>query len=205
MSGAPGARDGSRIRQRSWFDRSAASVAVDLLGSWLVVDGSGGTVAGRITETEAYLGPEDQAAHSASGRTQRNATMWGDPGYLYVYRIYGIHRCANVVCGPANKPEAVLLRAATVERGVRLARTRRGERPTDARLAAGPGNLAAAYGITEALDGSDLVDGPVWIAHEPARSAVAVGPRIGMSLRAGAWALAPLRFRLIDEPSVSRG
>lgn len=197
--------DRGRIRDRAWFDRTAARVAIDLLGCWLVVDGRDGPVAGRIVETEAYLGPEDRAAHSSAGRTPRNASMWGDPGHLYVYRIYGIHHCANVVCGPGPKPEAVLLRAATVERGRALARGRRGEKPRDHRLAAGPGNLARAFGIDGALDGADLLTGPAWITDGVARSPVAVGPRIGMSVRAGDWGSAPLRFRLTDEPSVSRG
>lgn len=204
MSGVPSAIGRSRIRKREWFDRSAAQVAVDLLGCWLVAEGDGGTVAGRIVETEAYLGPEDHAAHSSAGRTPRNATMWGRPGHLYVYRIYGIHHCANVVCGPGEKPEAVLLRAATIERGTAVARQRRGERPAERRLASGPGNLSVAFGISHSLDGADLLDGPIWLARGDATTEIAVGPRIGMSVHAGEWAPAPLRFRLTNEPAVSR-
>ncbi len=108
-----------RIADRAWFDRPAAELAPDLLGCVLVHQSGEGQVAGRVVEVEAYQGPEDLAAHSSRGRTQRNAVMFGPPGHLYVYLIYGLHHCANVVCGPADKPEAVLLRAAAIEPGPR--------------------------------------------------------------------------------------
>ncbi len=110
-------------------------------------ESAAGTVAGRIVETEAYAGPEDLAAHSSRGRTPRNAVMFGPPGHLYVYFIYGIHHCLNVVCGPGVKPEAVLIRAVAIDEGELLARARR-RIPTHVsatRLAAGPGNVAEAF------------------------------------------------------------
>jgi DNA-3-methyladenine glycosylase len=161
-------------------------------------------VAGRIVEVEAYLGPEDRAAHSAIGQTRRNQTMWGRPGHLYVYRIYGIHLCANVVCGPGTKPEAVLLRAARIEVGVSRAADRRGRAVPSARLAAGPGNLARAFGIGIDHDGSDLLEGPIWIGQPTSEVARTTSTRIGMSERAGSWMTAPLRYLATNEPSVSR-
>jgi DNA-3-methyladenine glycosylase len=162
-------------------------------------------VAVRLVETEAYLGPEDLAAHSARGRTPRNAPMWGSPGHLYVYRIYGLHDCVNVVCGPGDKPEAVLLRAGEVVEGMPLARDRRGPRPDDRRLASGPGNLGRALGIGRDLSGADLVDGPVRLrAATTPPGGITRGPRVGVGY-AGVWADLPLRFSITDDPHVSRG
>jgi DNA-3-methyladenine glycosylase len=188
----PAAAAAAPIAERTWFDRSAELVAPDLLGAFLVHDTPEGRIAGRIVEVEAYLGPEDLAAHSARGRTPRNAVMFGPPGHLYVYFVYGIHHCANVVVGPAEKPEAVLLRGVELVEGEALARQRRGNVP-DARLASGPGNLAAAFDIDRRLNGTDVLSGPVRIT--PARSPVAFvrTPRIGVAY-AGDWADRPLRF-----------
>jgi DNA-3-methyladenine glycosylase len=169
---------------------------------WLVHDRAEGRIAGRIVEVEAYQGPEDLAAHSARGRTARNEVMFGRPGHLYVYLIYGLHHCANVVCGPGDKPEAVLLRAAAIGPGVELARMARGDvAPT--RLAAGPGNLGAAFGIDRGLNGADLVAGPVRLAAGPRPRRIARTPRVGVAY-AGRWARRPLRFVIPDDPHRSR-
>lgn len=182
------------ISERAWFDRSASELAPELLGALLVHDTPQGRIVGRVVEVEAYLGPEDQAAHSSHGRTPRNAVMFGPPGHLYVYLVYGMHHCANVVCGPGGKPEAVLLRAAEVISGEELARSRRGAVPA-ARLAAGPGNLASAFGIDRRLDGADLLAGPVRLAPSQLPATIDRTPRIGVQ-NAGAWAARPLRFVL---------
>lgn len=187
---------------RSWFDRSAAEVAPELLGAMLMHGTAGGRIAGRIVEVEAYLGPEDLAAHSSRGRTPRNAVMFGQPGHLYVYLVYGIHHCANVVCGPASKPEAVLLRAAELTEGEELARMRRGDVPF-ARLAAGPGNLASAFGIDRTLNGADLLAGPVRIEPGPRPNAIDRSARIGVDY-AGDWTDRPLRYVIRDDPHQSR-
>jgi len=192
----------SPIEDRAWFDRSAAEVAPELLGALLIHDTPLGRIAGRIVEVEAYLGPEDLAAHSSHGRTLRNAAMFGEPGHLYVYLVYGMHHCANVVCGPGTKPEAVLLRAAEITEGEDLARTRRGEVPT-ARLAAGPGNLASAFDIDRRLNGADLLDGPVRLAPGTASPTVEHTRRIGVEY-AGGWTDRPLRFVIADDPHRSR-
>lgn len=191
-----------RITDRAWFDRPALAVAQDLLGALLVHDSAEGRVAGRIVEVEAYQGPEDLAAHSSRGRTERNAVMFGDPGHLYVYLVYGLHHCANVVCGPGLKPEAVLLRAVEVIEGLGLARARRGAVP-DERLAAGPGNLGAAFGFDRGHNGLDLVRGRAWIAAGERSAPFERSPRVGVAY-AGEWAAVPLRFSIVDDPFRSR-
>lgn len=178
-------------------------MAPDLLGAWLTHDTPDGRVTLRLVETEAYVGPEDSAAHSARGRTVRNEPMWGAPGHLYVYRIYGMHDCVNVVCGPGTKPEAVLLRAGEVVEGEELARCRRGPELPSRRLAAGPGNLGRALGIGRGLSGADLLDGPVTIRLGSPPSHIATRPRIGVGY-AGEWAKRPYRFVIPDDPHLSR-
>jgi len=194
----------SAAASRAWFDRPSAAVARDLLGSRVVHAAPEGAVGGRIVEVEAYAGPEDQAAHSARGRTARNAVMFGAPGHVYVYLVYGLHHCMNVVTGPGTKPEAVLLRALEIDEGIELARARRGPRPPDSRLATGPGNAGQALGADRSLSGVDLLAGPVWI--EPRSGpmpSMRSGPRIGVDY-AGPWATRPLRFWIADDPHVSR-
>jgi DNA-3-methyladenine glycosylase len=188
---------------RAWFDRPATSLARELLGCRLVHAGAEGTVGGRIVETEAYRGPEDLAAHSARGRTARNAVMFGPPGFLYVYLIYGLHLCLNVVAGPGEKPEAVLIRALAIDEGVELARARRGAAVPAHRLAAGPGNVGRALGIARSHNGLDLLAGPVRIEPRSGRRRVARGVRIGVDY-AGPWAARRLRFWIADDPHVSR-
>lgn len=178
-------------------------MAPDLLGAWLTHDAPEGRVTVRLVETEAYVGPEDLAAHSARGRTARNEPMWGPPGHLYVYRTYGIHDCINVVCGPGAKPEAVLLRAGEIVEGEELARRRRGQEPLPRRLAAGPGNLGRALGIGRELSGADLLDGPVSIRLSTPPPRIASRPRIGVGY-AGEWAERPYRFVIPDDPHLSR-
>ena len=202
-AGSPVVASARPITDRAWFDRPAAEIAPDLLGALLIHDSPLGRVVGRIVEVEAYQGPEDLAAHSSRGLTARNAVMFGPAGHLYVYLVYGLHHCANVVCGPGAKPEAVLLRAAQVVDGVELARERRGDVP-DERLAAGPGNLGAAFGIDRDLNGADLLTGPVRLAVHEAPARVERSPRVGVDY-AGAWAAEPLRFSIADDPHRSRG
>jgi DNA-3-methyladenine glycosylase len=189
---------------RAWFDRPAAVLAADLLGARLVHDSPDGVVGGRIVEVEAYEGPEDLAAHSSRGRTPRNATMFGLPGHCYVYLVYGLHHCMNIVSGPGTKPEAVLIRALEIDEGRDLARARRGPRAPERRLASGPGNVGQALGIDRRLDGTDLLRGPIRL--EPRSGpmpALRRGPRIGVDY-AGPWAARPLRTWIADDPHVSR-
>jgi DNA-3-methyladenine glycosylase len=189
---------------RTWFDRPATTLARELLGCRLVHASAEGTVGGRIVEVEAYRGPEDRAAHSSRGRTPRNAVMFGSPGHLYVYLIYGLHHCLNVVAGPATKPEAVLVRALALDEGVELARDRRGAAVPLGRLASGPGNVGKSLGVDRGLNGADLLAGPVWLEPRIGRvPRVASGPRVGVDY-AGTWAARPWRFWIADDPHVSR-
>ena len=196
------ASSSSPLPDRAWFDRPALAVARDLLGARLVHDSPSGRVAGRIVEVEAYHGPEDRAAHSSRGMTPRNRVMFGPPGHLYVYLVYGLHHCVNVVCGPGDKPEAVLLRAAAVDEGVDLAQRRRGPVP-ERRLASGPGNLGRAFGLDRSHDGLDLLGSRVRVERGSRTGPIAHGPRIGVAY-AGAWAARPYRLWIDGDPHVSR-
>ncbi|GAB3748173.1 DNA-3-methyladenine glycosylase [Microlunatus parietis] len=177
--------------------RPVAQVAPRLLNAVL----RNGDVAVRLTEVEAYDGGNDPASHAYRGLTQRNAIMFGPPGFLYVYFSYGVHWAANVVCGPDGQSAAVLLRAGEVIDGIELARSRRLSARKDRDLARGPGRLTQALGLTGEHRGADLFgDGPVslTLATRPARG-VAQGPRVGVSVAADR----PWRFWLDGDPSVS--
>ncbi len=171
-------------------------------------------VAGRIVETEAYIGPEDPASHAAEriGRTARNASMFGEPGIAYVYRIYGIHWCLNAVTGQPGHPAAVLIRAAEPLEGLEIMRRRRRSSrrrgpgapegwPRDRELARGPAKLALAFAIDGTLDGHPLQHPPLSIREGPGFPAdsVTAGPRIGVT-RAADW---ELRFFVRDSRWVS--
>ncbi|MDQ4035897.1 MAG: DNA-3-methyladenine glycosylase [Chloroflexota bacterium] len=192
------------IVSRTWFDRPSVELAPRLLGARLLHDAPEGTVGGLIVEVEAYSGPEDVAAHSSRGRTGRNGVMFGPPGHLYVYLIYGLHHCMNVVAGPGDKPEAVLIRAIQIDEGIELARARRGPRAPHGRLAAGPGNVGQALGIDRSHDGIDLLAGPIRIEPRSGRPPpMRTGPRVGVAY-AGDWAARPMRYWIADDPNVSR-
>ena len=176
----------------TFFQRPVAEVAQDLLGRVLVSRLGGTLVAGRIVETEAYLGAADPASHAWRGRrTPRNEALYGPPGTWYVYRSYGMHWCVNLVTAPAEVGGAVLLRAVEPVAGLEEMRRRRGGVP-DARLCSGPGNLCQALGIGAELDGRPMRASEVIVARgRPVPvGAVEVTPRIGIS-RAADW---PLRF-----------
>jgi len=192
----------------AFYQRGAEVVARDLLGAVVVSDVGGVRTAGRIVETEAYLGAPDPASHAAEriGRTARNESMFGPAGIAYVYFIYGMHWCLNAVTGEPDVANAVLIRALEPVEGLEAMRERRtrpgGRAPRDRDLARGPARLTEALGITGALDGHDLALSPLVIAEGEAirDEQVAVGPRIGIT-RAADW---PLRFHLDGSPWVSR-
>lgn len=178
---------------RSFYARKdTLLIARDLIGMHLVhKDGSGKSV-GRIVETEAYMGPEDLAAHSARGRTQRTEVMFGPPGHAYVYFIYGFWNCMNVVTAREGVPHAVLLRALEPVEGI-----------TDKTW--GPGLLCRAMRIDRTLNGADLCAARLWIERPPGRSVparIATSPRIGVDY-AGPWAKRPWRFFDRDSSYVS--
>lgn len=184
----------------SFFQRSSVIVARDLIGCYF----AHGELVVRIVEAEAYLGDgTDPASHAHGGETARNRVMFGPPGRLYVYRSYGIHYCANVVCGD-RPPQAVLLRAAEPVVGTDVMRRNRGvgrETP-DTGLLRGPGNFCKALGITLRHNGASLLSGELSIHAAAARDAafqVGVSPRIGISKAVEH----PYRFFILDNLHVS--
>lgn len=167
------------------------------------VDSPQGTVAVVLSEVEAYAGPADPASHAFRGRTARNAVMFGPPGFLYVYFVYGMHWCCNVVCGSDGQASAVLLRAGRVVSGVDTARARRPAARTEVELARGPARLASALGIDRAANGADLLDpgSPVRLRAGPPVPAAAVrtGPRVGVAAAGDV----PWRLWVDGDPTVS--
>jgi DNA-3-methyladenine glycosylase len=170
---------------RSFFLRDTRRVARDLLSCWIARRWRGAWYGGRIVETEAYLGPGDRAAHSWGGRrTPRVEPMYAAGGHLYVFLVYGMHHCANVVTGAPGDGQAVLLRAVTPLVGIEAMRARRKGRP-DRALADGPGKLCQAFGLALHHDGVDMCapGAPVWIGDDgtPPPSEPRVGTRVGIS------------------------
>lgn len=182
---------------RDLLGQAAPAVAPLLLGCRLTSVTDAGMVCVELTEVEAYDGASDPASHAFHGRRSRNAAMFGPPGGLYVYFTYGIHWCANVVCGPPGTASAVLLRAGRVVEGESLARERRGAQVARRALARGPATLTQALGITGTDNGTDLLAGgrvqlsPPRGASPPGQASgagVSSGPRVGVSAAADvAW------------------
>ncbi|MEV0226996.1 DNA-3-methyladenine glycosylase [Streptomyces sp. NPDC050704] len=190
---------------REFFDRPVLDVAPDLLGRILVRATPDGPIELRLTEVEAYDGPNDPGSHAYRGRTARNDVMFGPPGHVYVYFTYGMWHCMNLVCGPEGRASAVLLRAGEITEGVELARKRRLSARYDKELAKGPARLATALGVDRALDGTDAcgpADGPTTLlAGTPVSSGqVSSGPRTGV---AGDGGVHPWRFWITNDPTVS--
>src|SRR4029079_6738158 len=161
--------------RKSFFNRSVHEVAPELIGATLLFKGAGGI----IVEVEAYH-HTDPAAHSYGGETERNAVMFGPPGYAYVYRSYGIHWCVNFVCEPKGSASAVLIRALQPTKGLARMRRLHGlQEPRD--LCSGPGKLTQALGITRAHNGLALDRPPFAIFARTTEVEVVSGPRIGIS------------------------
>jgi DNA-3-methyladenine glycosylase len=186
----------ARLLPTEFYRRDPREVAPELLNKLLVArDGR----RGRIVEVEAYCGAEDPAAHTFRGRTARNASMFGPGGHLYVYFTYGMHWCANVVCGDEGVGVGVLLRALEPVAGLELMRAARPKAKSDRDLCRGPGRLAQAFGITRDDDGDDLRRGRIRVLDdgmEPPR-APHDGPRLGRSVAAhepARWHVAGNRY-----------
>lgn len=176
------------------LERPVLEIAPLLLGAVLTV----GEVSVRLTEVEAYDGGNDPGSHAFRGETARNRTMFGAPGHLYCYLIYGMHVCANIVCGPPGAASAVLLRAGEVVDGAPVAARRRDVTPGP-QLARGPANLVRALGLALADDGLPL-EGRLQLAETPVPpDLVRTGPRVGLR-RAADF---PWRFWIAGETSVS--
>jgi DNA-3-methyladenine glycosylase len=186
------------ILKRSFYERPVVDVARDLLGKTLVH----GATAGVIVETEAYLGGEDLASHSARGITDRTRVIFGPAGHAYVYFIYGMYECLNLVAEPEGTPGCVLLRAIEPVRGIPIMKRRRPAARKLEDLASGPGKLTLALGITRADNGADVTRGLLVVREplEPRAFEIETTPRIGVRHCAD-W---PLRYVIRDNPFVSR-
>jgi DNA-3-methyladenine glycosylase len=179
-----------RRLERDFYNRDTVDVARDLLGKLLVHDTPTGQRVGRITEAEAYVGTHDLAAHSRRGVTPRTEVMFGPPGHAYVYLIYGMHHCLNVVTEPQGNGCAVLLRALEPVAGIAL----------DTR---GPGLLCRAMGVDLSNNRADLCGSSLFVAEDARPTGkILATPRIGVDY-AAEWAHAPLRFLLADSEWVS--
>jgi DNA-3-methyladenine glycosylase len=183
-----------RKLSRKFFARSVHMVAPELIGVTLLVNGVGG----RIVEVEAYH-HTDPAAHSYGGRTERNAVMFGAPGYAYVYRSYGIHWCLNFVCEEEGSASAVLIRAIEPTAGLATMRRRRGLRD-EHQLCSGPGKLGEALGITRRHNGLALDKPPFELFARAGNVEIVSGLRIGITKAAEK----PWRYGLKDSPFLSR-
>lgn len=191
---------------------AATLVARSLLGTVVVRDDGAGLRVGRIVETEAYGGPEDRASHARAGRTTRTSIMFGPPGRAYVYLVYGLHHCLNIVCGPDGEAAAVLVRAIWPMAGIERMRRARGAAGSDARVGAGPARLCEALGIDRSLDGLDLLSDDRLRLAEPGTGQarlgpgeqVVAGPRVGVSYAGPEWATRPWRFGIASHASLSR-
>jgi DNA-3-methyladenine glycosylase len=192
---------------REFFGRAPDVVARELLGCVITTGDGTDRVAVRLTETEAYHGRTDAASHAFRGETARTAVMFGPPGHLYLYFVYGMHWCANIVTGIDGEASAVLLRAGEVVSGVDVARVRRPAERSERKLASGPARLASVLGwgsgdAARAANAGDLCGssgpGAVW-ARTGSPFDVAVGPRVGVA----AAVEAPLRFWINGDPTVS--
>ena len=177
---------------RDFYDRNTALVARELLGKFLVHKTPGGERIGKIVEVEAYLGAHDLAAHSSKGVTPRTQVMFGPPGHAYVYLIYGVHHCMNVVTERAGRGAAVLLRALEPVQNL-------------AGKTNGPGLLCRAMDIDRRLNAQDLLGEIIFIAAPDAAEKISIvkRPRIGVDY-AGSWAKKLLRFYIKGNPFVSR-
>ncbi len=201
-----------RLDSSSFFARDTVEVARSLIGAWVMRETADGVSAGAIVETEAYGGPEDLASHARAGLTRRTAPMFGPVGHAYVYLVYGMHECLNVVAyGEGRAAGAVLIRAIEPRHGVELMRARRDRaHDPDARLAAGPARLCQALAVDRSFDGHDLTVGDrLWLAPPPLGEPqpldeLASGPRIGVDYAGAGWAARPWRFWLAGNPAVSR-
>ncbi|GAB3538907.1 DNA-3-methyladenine glycosylase [Arthrobacter tecti] len=191
--------------ERSRLAHPAIDVAPLLLGALITHDDGADPVTVRVTEVEAYMGSDDPGSHAFRGQTARNATMFGGAGHLYVYFTYGMHYCANVVCGVPGQATGLLLRAGVVVGGLETARRRRGHPKADRDLARGPARLAQALGIDRELNGADVFGERLRLEF-PERptdaSTIATGPRVGVSGSGGSSSY-PWRFWLAGDPSVS--
>jgi DNA-3-methyladenine glycosylase len=189
---------------RSFFERPTLKVASDLIGKVLVRRLNGRNLAGKIVETEAYVGPHDLACHASKGKTRRTSVMFGPPGVSYVYMIYGFYFCLNAVTEAEGYPAAVLIRAVEPLDNIETMRTLRHQPPRDTNIASGPGKLCMAMSIDKSLNAVDFRGRVLWMEDRNLEvGSIATGPRIGIDY-AGEYRDKPWRFYESGNPHVSR-
>jgi DNA-3-methyladenine glycosylase len=199
-------RGRGRALPRSFYARDSRELAPELLNKLLVHDDPDfGRVAARLVEVEAYAGEEDPGSHGFRGETARNRVMFGPPGYLYVYFTYGMHWCANVVCGDVGSASAVLLRAGAPVEGVDVMRLRRPAVRRDRELCSGPARLTQALGITGVDNGADLLRGPLRLLDDGTTSPRRPGRSTRVGLNPGRGDGYRWRWFVRDDANVSRG
>jgi DNA-3-methyladenine glycosylase len=197
---------------REFYMRNTLEVARDVLGKCIIHDINGEKLSGRIVEAEAYIGPNDKAAHSYNyRRTERNEVMYGPPGYAYIFVIYGMHYCMNIVTGEADHPEAILIRALEPLRGLdTMTQNRYGKmydelnKTARTNLTNGPGKLCRAMGIDKSNYGDDLCGSRLYLAADntPQSFSISTSPRINIDYAEEAI-LYPWRYYIKDNPYVS--
>jgi DNA-3-methyladenine glycosylase len=192
----------TRLLDRAFFKRPTLDVAPDLLGKIIVHKTDGQFVAGKIVETEAYLGNGDEAAHSARGRTQSTQVIFGPPGRAYVYLCYGMYECLNLIAEPDGQAGCVLIRALEPLAGIEQIEQRRPRAKRLRDLASGPGKLTLALGVTRARNGADVTRGELTVRElrEPESFAIVQTTRIGISVGRDL----PYRFYIKDNDFVSK-
>lgn len=199
-------RSPSWVLPNGFYSRPTIDVARDLLGKLIVHQVDGVELAGRIVEVEAYLGLKDEAAHAFAGITPRTKVMFGPPGHAYVYLIYGMYHCLNIVTEPDGEAGCVLIRALEPVAGIEAMQARSPKVRHLHHLASGPGKLTRAMGITLAHYGADLTKGALTVREYTAAEAIEIGvsPRIGInkSNKCVDW---PLRFFVKGNAHVSKG
>lgn len=188
---------------QGFYSRPTTEVARDLLGKLIVHQIDGDALAGRIVEVEAYLGLKDEAAHAFAGITPRTKVMFGPPGRAYVYLIYGMYHCLNLVTEPDGEAGCVLIRALEPAAGVEAMQARRPKARRLQDLASGPGKLTRAMGITLNHYGADVTRGALTVREDPGAAPFEIGtsPRIGIN-KCVDW---PLRFFVKGNAHVSKG
>jgi DNA-3-methyladenine glycosylase len=187
---------------RAFYEQPTVAVARRLLGKHLVRIDDAGVRAGMILETEAYVGPDDKASHASRGRTPRTSVMFGPAGFAYIYLIYGMHHCLNIVTEQEDYPAAVLIRAVEPGEGLELMREQRPVLDVR-RLTNGPGKLCQAFGIDRRLNGLDLCGEALFIEDRGTSLVdIVATTRVGVDY-AGPWKDKPWRFYIAGHPGVS--
>jgi DNA-3-methyladenine glycosylase len=187
---------------RAFYEQPTVAVARRLLGKYLVRIDDAGVRAGMILETEAYIGPDDKASHASRGRTPRTSVMFGPAGFAYIYLIYGMHHCLNIVTEQEDYPAAVLIRAVEPSEGLELMLEQRLILDVR-RLTNGPGKLCQAFGIDRRLNGLDLCGEALFIEDRGTSLVdIVATTRVGVDY-AGPWKDKPWRFYIAGHPGVS--